>query len=474
MKLFFILIVLLVGLGGLVSLEAQTAQNGPLSIQAGIYLFGSPDTGPDIYVEFPFSASRNQFTFQPYDSASPDLRAALFAEVVMTDTLGFAVDSVSTYFYSKAIDTFDAQRDNIRLFNKLSMMLPSGVYKGKLTVIDVSSKREGAFLYDRVEIPPVNYERLTLSSLELASRIETVADSTGRYNSRLVKNGYEIIPNPMGIYSEDDSVVYVYAELYNLDYDSLSEQTFKVSYRAYRSDGSLIQDFGEIVKEKPGESSVIANALSINNWPAGRYLLNLTATDPSNNAVASANSRFMIFPRSGVLPEAVKYTLKSPLDTASLETKSNLVRYLFTPQELAVFNGLNDTGKVRYINQFFKDKDPTPGTEQNDYLDEALRRFNYANQNFSLRPEKRDGWRTDRGRVLMQYGQWDDREEIVAPAYSNPWERWYYRSVGGGSLFIFEDATGYGDFRLVHSTAPGEIFDKDWNAKVKDENLEIY
>ena len=46
--------------------------------------------------------------------------------------------------------------------------------------------------------------------------------------------------------------------------------------------------------------------------------------------------------------------------------------------------------------------------------------------------------------------------------------------AGDGSLFIFEDATGYGDFRLVHSTAPGEIFDKDWDAKVKDENLEIY
>lgn len=166
--------------------------------------------------------------------------------------------------------------------------------------------------------------------------------------------------------------------------------------------------------------------------------------------------------------------MKSPLDTASLEMKSNLVRYLFSAQELAVFNGLNDSGKVRYINQYFKDKDPTPGTEQNEYLDDALRRFNYANQNFSLRPEGLDGWRTDRGRVLMQYGQWDDREEIVAPAYSHPWERWYYHSIRGGALFIFEDATGYGDYKLVHSTAPGELFDSDWDAKVKEQNLEIY
>ncbi|MEP0828502.1 MAG: GWxTD domain-containing protein [bacterium] len=474
MKRFSILLILLSCAGVEAPLWGQTEEGGRLSIQAGIYLFGSPETGPEIYIEFPFSAGRNQFTFLPYDSGSSDLRAAVFAEVVITDTLGTAVDSVSTYFYSRALDSVDAGRGNIRLFNKLSMMLPAGVYKGKLSVIDVSSKKEGAFLYDRIEIPPVIYDRLSLSSLELASRIETVDDSAGRYNNRLVKNGYEIIPNPMGIYSEDDSVIYVYAELYNLAYDTLSEQTFKISYRALRSDGSLMQDFGEIIKEKPGATSVIANALSIENWPAGRYLLSLTATDPSTNGVASAYSRFMIFPRSGVLPEAVKYTMKSPLDTASLEMKSNLVRYLFSAQELAVFNGLNDSGKVRYINQYFKDKDPTPGTEQNEYLDDALRRFNYANQNFSLRPGKLDGWRTDRGRVLMQYGQWDDREEIVAPAYSHPWERWYYHSIRGGALFIFEDATGYGDFKLVHSTAPGELFDSDWDAKVKEQNLEIY
>ncbi len=49
-----------------------------------------------------------------------------------------------------------------------------------------------------------------------------------------------------------------------------------------------------------------------------------------------------------------------------------------------------------------------------------------------------------------------------------------YRAVQGGVLFIFEDISGYGDFRLVHSTASGEIFDAKWNQKVKDQNLEIY
>jgi hypothetical protein len=129
MKRFSILLILLSCACVAAPLWGQTEEGGRLSIQAGIYLFGSPETGPEVYIEFPFSAGRNQFTFLPYDSGSPDLRAAVFAEVVITDTLGTAVDSVSTYFYSRALDSVDAGRDNIRLFNKLSMMLPAGVYK---------------------------------------------------------------------------------------------------------------------------------------------------------------------------------------------------------------------------------------------------------------------------------------------------------------------------------------------------------
>jgi len=74
----------------------------------------------------------------------------------------------------------------------------------------------------------------------------------------------------------------------------------------------------------------------------------------------------------------------------------------------------------------------------------------------------------------MQYGQWDERDEQTSPAYENPWERWYYRAIQGGVLFIFEDKTGYGDFRLVHSTANGEIFDSEWDQRVKDQNLQTY
>jgi len=45
---------------------------------------------------------------------------------------------------------------------------------------------------------------------------------------------------------------------------------------------------------------------------------------------------------------------------------------------------------------------------------------------------------------------------------TNPWEQWDYFEIDGGSIFIFADVMGIGDYNLLHSTAPGEISDPQW------------
>jgi GWxTD domain-containing protein len=454
-------------------IAAQEIVPDKIGIQAGILIYGNPSTGPESYVEFPFVINRNQLLFLPEDSSGQGMRAAVFAEIMISDTLGRHVDSTNTYFYSRAADSAAARSNNIRLFNKLFLLLPPGVYKGRLDVIDVSSKKEGSFLYDRIEILPVS-TKLALSNLELAYDIKVLEEGQQPSNPRLVKNQREIIPSPMGIFSLDDTVIYAYAELYNIPYDSAMKDNFLINYRVYRSDGSLHFDFGDIVDEKPGSSAVITNILNISGWPAGKYDIELTASDLKSGAKTVASRGFIIFPRAGTVPGVAGAAVKNPLDTVSAATISNVLKFLLSAQQAAVFNSLNDTGKVRFAIQFFKDKDPSPGTPTNEYLIDAFRRYAYANQYFSSLPGMNDGWRSDRGRVLMQYGQWDDRNEITAPSYEHPWERWYYRSIQGGVLFIFVDINGYGEYRLVHSTAKGEIFDSNWDSRVKDENLEIY
>lgn len=107
-------------------------------------------------------------------------------------------------------------------------------------------------------------------------------------------------------------------------------------------------------------------------------------------------------------------------------------------------------------------------------MNNAFSRYAFALQNFGTLPGARDGWKTDRGRVLMQYGQWDKRDEVPAPVYGQRYEVWYYYSQQGGIYFVFSDVKGYGEYQLVHSNASGEVYDNDWEYRLKDQGQEIY
>lgn len=82
----------------------------------------------------------------------------------------------------------------------------------------------------------------------------------------------------------------------------------------------------------------------------------------------------------------------------------NLVTYCITDQELEVFSKLtDDRDRDIFIDTFWKMRDPTPGTPENEYKEELIKRFEYVNKYFS-RGTTRPGWQTDMGKVYMILG----------------------------------------------------------------------
>ncbi len=448
-----------------------TVYSEPLTVQAGITVFGDPQGNGRAYVEFPFSVNRSQFLFEKVENEDW-YRAAIYAQMVLSDTSGNPVDTASTFFYTRVNDSAEVGRKDIKLFNKLTMMIAPGVYKGQLTVIDADSKREGAFQFNRLEIEPIQTNHLSLSNIELAYRIRMVDSSQGQ--SRMVKNNREILTSPMGIFSESDSTAYIYAELYNLKYENDKPDSFNIAFKAYDERGELYYDFGSINLKKPGESAVISNVLDIKDWGPGKYDLRVTATDYGNGESDAETRRIIIFPKTGALATAASYQYRSPLDTASIQTLSNLIKYIVDANDYVIYEGLTETGKLRFVKQFFADKDPTPNTPRNEYLEDAFQRYAYANREFSTLPGANDGWRRDRGRVLMQYGVPSEIEDAVSPTFADPWQIWNYYQLQGGVYFVFEDEDGYGDYRLVHSTATGEVYDQQWEDRIKGFGAEKY
>lgn len=81
-----------------------------------------------------------------------------------------------------------------------------------------------------------------------------------------------------------------------------------------------------------------------------------------------------------------------------------LVNYIILPQEKDVFLKLNnDRERDLFIETFWKMRDPTPGTPENEYKEEIIKRFNYVNKTFR-RGSTREGWQTDMGKIYMILG----------------------------------------------------------------------
>ena len=146
------------------------------------------------------------------------------------------------------------------------------------------------------------------------------------------------------------------------------------------------------------------------------------------------------------------------------------VAYIITEDEKRAWKKLQtDDEREKFIEQFWRRRDPDPDTEVNEYLEEHFERVAYANEHFA---SGIPGWKTDRGRIYIMYGAPHEKETHPAggnyerPHYEGggstttyPFEIWFYRylpGVGSGIEIEFVDPTGTGEYRIARNP-----FEKD-------------
>lgn len=136
-----------------------------------------------------------------------------------------------------------------------------------------------------------------------------------------------------------------------------------------------------------------------------------------------------------------------------------LVSYIILPAEREVFLSLSgDRERDIFVEAFWKQRDPTPETPENEFREEHLRRFKYANSNLG-RNTPREGWMTDQGRVYILLGKPTSIERFEGVAGIHPCQVWYYygdTSKGLPSFFglVFYQRGG-GEFKLYNPASDG-------------------
>jgi GWxTD domain-containing protein len=125
---------------------------------------------------------------------------------------------------------------------------------------------------------------------------------------------------------------------------------------------------------------------SVNNLPAGQYVMRLVASGPQGTVSTS---------RSFDVAWSLVTWKKSRRD---LDLEAEIV---LTEEQYAEYRQLPLGEKERYMQDYWRAHDPTPDTAHNEMLAEFHRRVAYADLNYS---ESGRGALSDRGKVYVRFG----------------------------------------------------------------------
>src|SRR5438552_2809322 len=164
-------------------------------------------------------------------------------------------------------------------------------------------------------------------------------------------------------------------------------------------------------------------------------------------------------------PSEKPRNVKTELKKAYKDWLEKDVTYIITDEERKAFKKLEtDEERERFIEDFWRRRDPDPDTDENEYREEYYERIAYANEHFA---SGIPGWKTDRGRIYIMYGKPDEKDSHPAggpyereptegggSTTTYPFERWFYRylpGVGSGIEIEFVDPTGSGEYRIARN-----------------------
>lgn len=136
--------------------------------------------------------------------------------------------------------------------------------------------------------------------------------------------------------------------------------------------------------------------------------------------------------------------LDMPASLTDLDLATRVVRYITTDDEYDDLTSGNFKTRTQKFKAYWKKKDPTPNTIYNELMAEYYTRVDFAFINYSSLKDY--GWRTDRGKIYILYGEPSNKQRIFPPGEPSE-EIWIYSQLN--KKFVFIDADGKGEFRLL-------------------------
>lgn len=313
------------------------------------------------------------------------------------------------------LDNFEQTnaRNNFNL-SLQSFTLDPGTYVFLFSVEDKDSRNQYNTDY-LFTIRPIPEDTLAISDIMLIA------------NRSEVNGKSRIIPNVSRNVANQEDGIEIFYEIY-----SNKEQALSLEYQVLDKEKEVVYE-DDVEKNVSEAKTQVFYKLEDFDISVGDYQIVLKAkTEEGENPIIITKpffSRWMGVP-------STEEDLKDAANQMVYLTSSNDIDYILEAETF-------EEQLERYI-AWWKAKDPSPTTGENELFKEYYRRVAYANKHFS---QLMDGWRTDMGMVYIILGPPNNVERHPFEYDSKPYEVWQYYELN--RQFVFVDYTGFGDYRLA-------------------------
>jgi GWxTD domain-containing protein len=255
-----------------------------------------------------------------------------------------------------------------------------------------------------------------------------------------------------------------------------TEQTYVVRHELVDPRDNVLPTTVDTVRSASGEW-IKVSSFDLSKLSMGEYTLRAIVEHPASGAEAVGERTFSLLWKNAFWA----MTEQDVLDEA---------RVLFQEDEYDRFQAMSSGDRAQYVEEFWQNADPTPGTSRNELREEFMRRVRYANGQFQSQGK---GMLSDRGRLYIRFGEPDEIQRELLPTGdrqldqqveklteenisgsllatndvidTRPYEIWIYTRQGAplfperertttvtGLRFVFVDETGTGHYVLRYSS----------------------
>lgn len=416
------------------------------------------------YVEFYYSFNQGAMELEKIDSLAylEGLLKIFIQDSTSRDTI------MNNQWFVKYEVTDTTSRAGQSLIGVVGFVLPRGTLLCEVKGSDSHNLENFRTINECVTINPFVTNNITISDVQLASKMVQGSENT---NSIFYKNTYEVIPNPNVVFGVTQPVLFFYAELYNLKSDSLKSTMLKMKQVVYNSRGKVMKAKEKSVSRN-SDSRVEVGSFVLTNYPTDTYTLAIAVIDSIGNQGISTAKRFFVYNPNVKQTDSIEVAATSVISSTfgamsedELDDIFDKSKYIAAPAEIEKYERLsNETGKREFMFEFWKNRDDNPSTPDNEAFRTYFQNVELANSKYSGLGKA--GWKTDRGRVFLLYGEPSEIERYPNQLETRPYEIWSYNGIEGGVYFVFADITGFSDYTLIQSTKRGEIRDDNWNRRI--------